>query len=79
MRLTPPHPWTLMTPILTHLLWRKLHLIKEFRIATETIWWPIWRFDAFDVLLKGVIIISEVPESPQESIQEETEQALMKG
>jgi hypothetical protein len=67
-----------MTPILTHLLWQKLHLIKNFRIAAETIWWLIWIFDAFDVLLEGVII-SEVPECPQESIQEESEQVLMKG
>ena len=38
------------------------------------------RFDAFDVLLEEVIIIiSKVPECPQESIQEESEQALMKG
>ena len=61
---------TLRTSILTNLLWQKLHLIKKFRIATGTIWWLIRRFNTFDVLLKGVIIIiiSKVRASTDERI-----------
>ena len=80
MRLNSPHPWKAQG---SHSHTSPLTKTPPHQKVQNCYWNYLMtdlKIHAFDVLLEGVIIIiSEVSECPQESIQEESEQALMKG